>query len=365
MMQGFTAKDALRDRRAAIALLQDEAAARGIAVGFTDPADASSTIRVQRRDALFLLRPDHAIYAKDIVDQFDYYFSSTVPQQHDGLRVADYSRPGWHELPSGGRMYYTSFAEDVGATADYLAYLRPAPGETVLDVGAYCGYSVLAFSRAVGPAGRVYAFEPDPDNFAALERNVGEAKACNVHLRNAALSDRSGSLPFSSEGNMGSAIVREAGSRGRAIEVRSERLAALLQAGEVPRFDVAKIDIEGAEYALLEDCVDVVRETKARWAVEMHVDPVTGRDIDVDRIRSIFDEAGYLSYLQCASDCAAAPTLFAYPDGRFPATAQDRGRRRPGSTSLESPPSHRGRHATAPRSRATIGSRLRHLLLGS
>src|SRR6267378_2914827 len=33
-------------------------------------------------------------------------------------------------------------------------------GETWLDVGAHYGYTALALSRLVGPAGRVFAFEP-------------------------------------------------------------------------------------------------------------------------------------------------------------------------------------------------------------
>jgi protein-L-isoaspartate O-methyltransferase len=42
------------------------------------------------------------------------------------------------------------------------------PGDVVLDVGAHIGYYTLLLSRLVGDQGRVYAFEPDPSNFALL-----------------------------------------------------------------------------------------------------------------------------------------------------------------------------------------------------
>jgi FkbM family methyltransferase len=44
------------------------------------------------------------------------------------------------------------------------------PGETWLDVGAHYGYTAIALSKLVGPAGRVFAFEPVRSTAAALER---------------------------------------------------------------------------------------------------------------------------------------------------------------------------------------------------
>ncbi len=43
-------------------------------------------------------------------------------------------------------------------------------GGVVLDIGANIGYYTLIAARLVGPAGRVYAFEPDPENFKLLKK---------------------------------------------------------------------------------------------------------------------------------------------------------------------------------------------------
>ena len=46
------------------------------------------------------------------------------------------------------------------------------PGDFVIDVGANIGVFTLLMAKLVGPEGKVLAFEPDPDNFAALRRNI-------------------------------------------------------------------------------------------------------------------------------------------------------------------------------------------------
>jgi hypothetical protein len=74
-----------------------------------------------------------------------------------------------------------------------------------------------------------------------------------------------------------------------------------------------KLDIEGAEYGVIESSVDIIGKIGARWAVELHADPFNLTPIDVDRVRRIFDRAGYATILQQSSEIAAMPTLFAFP----------------------------------------------------
>lgn len=68
------------------------------------------------------------------------------------------------------------------------------PGMIVVDIGAHIGYFTRLFSRLAGPSGRVVAFEPDPQNFALLQKNT--AGLPNVTLVNAAVSDKKGSIDF-------------------------------------------------------------------------------------------------------------------------------------------------------------------------
>lgn len=66
------------------------------------------------------------------------------------------------------------------------------PGDTVLDLGAHIGYYTLNFANCVGPNGAVFAFEPNADNFALLQKNVEANGYQNVTMIQKAVSDKTG-----------------------------------------------------------------------------------------------------------------------------------------------------------------------------
>ena len=78
---------------------------------------------------------------------------------------------------------------------DYWFHLyKPQPGDAIVDIGAGRGEDVFAFSRAVGPAGRVWAIEPHPVSFAALRRLCELNRLANVTALNYACIDRAADL---------------------------------------------------------------------------------------------------------------------------------------------------------------------------
>ena len=260
----------------------------------------------------FLLASEHFVYAADFVKQFDYYFSTVEPVHLDGYDVQDFSKPGWHIMrATGERFYFTSTAEDIRATQDYVAQLTPQPGDVVIDVGAYCGLSALTFSRAVGPKGRVIAVEPDPRNQEALRLNLQNIE--NIEIVNRAVAGRRGEVLFLSEGNMGAAIVARATGRNKTIPVQAVTLKDVIENANLSKVDIIKIDIEGAEYEVIDASEELIISLGARWSVELHTDLVTSRPIDVERVRKVFDRCGYKSWLQDAGAHVGAPTIFAWP----------------------------------------------------
>jgi FkbM family methyltransferase len=54
------------------------------------------------------------------------------------------------------------------------------PGQKMLDIGAHVGLFSLYAAREVGPTGRVVAFEPNPDNYVLLNRNVEANGFANI-----------------------------------------------------------------------------------------------------------------------------------------------------------------------------------------
>ncbi len=122
---------------------------------------------------------------------------------------------------------------------------------TVLDVGAHVGYYTLLSARLVGPEGKVYALEPDPENFTLLQKNVALNGYGNVILVPKAVSDRTGRLKLflSSQGNDRHSIFANPRSvlRERSIEVDAVSLDEFLAAEGWPHVHLIKMDIEGAE----------------------------------------------------------------------------------------------------------------------
>lgn len=121
------------------------------------------------------------------------------------------------------------------------------PGDTVLDVGANVGYYTLIFARLVGPHGRVFAFEPDPQNFDLLRRNVRANGYANVTLEQKAVADSAGALAlYRNPANKGDHRTYDAGGGREAVEVGAVALDDYFASLD-GRVDLIKMDIQGAE----------------------------------------------------------------------------------------------------------------------
>jgi FkbM family methyltransferase len=148
--------------------------------------------------------------------------------------------------------------------ADLLAFAdRLEPGQTVLDIGAFLGGSTALFARAVGPTGRVIAFEPVHHQALA---SLARARRLPARIEALALSDGNGpaeliipvrrGVPLYSQAGFaaGYAEAAQPGS-GYAFEKRPARRARLddwlSDQGLAPEaIGAVKIDVEGSEMAL-------------------------------------------------------------------------------------------------------------------
>lgn len=132
------------------------------------------------------------------------------------------------------------------------------PGAGFVDVGAHQGYYTLLASRVVGSSGQVFAFEPEPFNYSRLNENVTLNNANNVTT-----------MPLAVAGHRGRGVLYTAGVQGSGshslapnvdpvlaatvgqVEVGITTLDAFFQERGWPRIDVVKMDVEGAEMAVL------------------------------------------------------------------------------------------------------------------
>ncbi len=170
------------------------------------------------------------------------------------VRVAD----GYLMVPRSEPVFTTMVANagsgglEPGVRQVLKALLRP--GMRAADVGANVGLLTLAMATAVGPGGRVRAFEPEGRARRQLAKTLHLNGFTQVILSDAAVGAEAGRLTFHESPVIGHsslyALPEEERGAERAFEVEVVRLDDVVAPGEP--LDVVKIDVEGAE-------LDVVR----------------------------------------------------------------------------------------------------------
>jgi FkbM family methyltransferase len=165
-----------------------------------------------------------------------------------------------------------------------LAAKRIKPGMVVYDIGANAGVYTLLFSKLAGPQGKVYAFEPFFENAAHLFRHLRLNDLVNVTLVQAAVSSRLGMASFQAapSNSMGKLIDGET-----SLKIPTVTLDQLIADEGFRPPDIVKMDVEGAEGAVLEGAKNLLKERSAVWMISLHGDE------PLERCRIILVENGY------------------------------------------------------------------------
>jgi FkbM family methyltransferase len=148
------------------------------------------------------------------------------------------------------------------------------PDMVMADIGANIGEITLAAKRT--PRGRVLAFEPSPQLFEQLSRNVALNHFPSVSLFNFGLFDSVGELPFYLRSdnpygthNDGVSSLFPNGHSRQQISVPLRRFDDVALECRLTRLDLIKIDVEGAELMVLRGCENALREFRPIVIVEV------------------------------------------------------------------------------------------------
>lgn len=151
------------------------------------------------------------------------------------------------------------------------------PGMTVLDIGAHHGLYTLLASRRVGRSGRVLAFEPSPRECRRLERHLRFNGCSNVRVVPCALGEEPGEADlYLVEGcqdwcnSLRPPAVEEPV---RTVRVQVRRLDDALSEIGVSKADFVKLDVEGAELAVLHGAMRLLH-TNSRPAILAEVQDI-------------------------------------------------------------------------------------------
>lgn len=135
-------------------------------------------------------------------------------------------------------------------------------GDTIVDIGANCGYYALAAAGQTGPSGRVVAIEPNPRLAALLRKSVAANNFRDyVSVHEGAVLDHEADIQLGFPADyFGSAsiFISQSGWEEKVtmVDTRARPLRAYLSDSQ--RVDVMKIDTEGAEPLIWRGAEDVI-----------------------------------------------------------------------------------------------------------
>lgn len=155
----------------------------------------------------------------------------------------------------------------------------------IIDCGANIGLSVIFFKQLY-PNSTVSAFEPDRNIFNALAANVKAFGFSNVNLYQEAIWKEDCEISFKIEGGFSGRIPKPEDSS-NITKVKARRLKNLLLDKKI---DFLKIDIEGAEYEVLVDCKDSLKNVDCIF-IEYHSH--INEPQKLDEILSILSNNGF------------------------------------------------------------------------
>jgi len=134
----------------------------------------------------------------------------------------------------------------------------------ILDVGANIGVFSLAAAKRF-PDAAIYAFEPSPDAYSRLVRNLDLNGAANVTPINRAVYSKCSTMGFSSEGSTSTGFV----TGGGVLTVQTVTLDEFCSRTAIRQIGLIKIDVEGAEVEVLKGAQQTLEITD-RLVAECH-----------------------------------------------------------------------------------------------
>jgi FkbM family methyltransferase len=143
-----------------------------------------------------------------------------------------------------------------------------SPGGVFYDVGANAGFFTILASRLVGANGRVFAFEPMPENVASVREQVEINGLGNVEVIEAAAGAQAGTATlYIPDGNNSMAHLGEARGAEASLQVKIVTLDEFARTHPAP--SALKIDVEGAEDSVLAGAISVIA-ARPRFLIEQH-----------------------------------------------------------------------------------------------
>ncbi len=146
-------------------------------------------------------------------------------------------------------------------------------GQIVLDIGANIGYYTLIFANLVGKKGHVFAFEPEPDNFDLLKKNVETNNYKNTTTENLAVSNKIGNVKlYLCKSNAGQhKIFPSKTISDDYVNVNVTTIDEYFKLSDLyDKISFIKIDVEGAEMGVLQGMDNLLEKNRLTLLMEFN-----------------------------------------------------------------------------------------------
>jgi FkbM family methyltransferase len=237
---------------------------------------ANDAIMLRKAHREMRLNKAQYVQVPIMMECYNLFFETIEGQAIEGRTVLDFSRPGLQRYrKSGFAFHFPSIPEDDVMDA-YTHGYAPQPGDVVWDAGAHAGATSYFLAQMVGPSGKVYAFEPDQNNYRYLLQNIELHKLHNVIPVKKALSGSTGTAEFCMDGSMSAGLsdYLTYSEKDKFQKVETVSFAdACAELGDVPAY--VKMDIEGAEVVTIKSAQEFLKAHPVNFAIESY-HPVDG-----------------------------------------------------------------------------------------
>jgi FkbM family methyltransferase len=180
-----------------------------------------------------------------------------------------------HEHERGERAFLESIAKE---------------GMTAVEVGAQYGPAACAISKAIGPQGKLYCFEPVPEYREILKENIEAGGCANVEVLPVAVGRTAGTAELHIDGGATSIVPKEDKP---VITADVVSLDAFFGERGVSRIDLLCMDCEGSELLVLQGAEGLLSANDVEVFAEMHQGFLKELGVSVGDVVRYLEGLGY------------------------------------------------------------------------
>jgi FkbM family methyltransferase len=187
-------------------------------------------------------------------------------------------------------------------------------GMNAIDIGGHIGVTTVVIAKQAGKRGLVYSFEPVPEYFDILKKNLSANKLENVEAFQLAVTNRLETIDFYQQGGF-SGIIPEEGAK--KFQSNTTTIDRFLNGQKVERIDLINMDCQGSELLVLEGAKESLRKNRVKIFCEIHHSSLKRLGQSVQHVVQYLQGLGYevhsvsLDDLSMRSDFGSAEYIYA------------------------------------------------------